>query len=223
MFFERIFQIPLDFLHPYFSLTPRIDYHLQQPDCPNPEQALGFWNQYFLNFETKYWSEPSWEVLRQLPNYGENFAFLQREVLFVGINLVGGIVHDQAEWDARHAANLLWIERAAEDYGGSYNTMVVLAHSHPDIQINQNFFQDFYPMVQSFDEKVIFIHRNLGIDTWKKESGYNGIKNLDVVSVEGSKWPPMWIQIDPTNGAFSLDQSDWYDEYIWKGKLPKNP
>lgn len=213
----------MHFSHTYAFLTLLINDKLQQPDCPNPELALDYWNQYFLNFETKYWNDPVWDVKRQFPNFGENFVFLQREVLFVGINLVGGVVHDQAEWDARHAANLLWIERAASNYDGSYNTMVVFAHSDPNIQINQNFFQDFFPMVESFDENVIFIHRNLGIDTWNRESGYNGIKNLDVVSVEGSKWPPMWVQIDPTDGSFRLDQSDWYDEYIWKGKLPKNP
>ena len=192
-------------------------------DCPNPIQALSLWNQYFLNFETNYWQEPSWEVLRQLPNYGENFAFLQREVLFLGINLVGGIVHNQQEWDSRHQANLLWIDTTAAKYAGSYTTMVVLAHADPDIEINQNFFQDFYPMVESYDEQVIFVHRNLGIDTWTKESGYNGIQNLEVVAVEGSKWPPMWVQIDPSSGSYNIDQSDWYGSYISKGKLPRSP
>ena len=184
---------------------------------------MGFWNQYLLGFETKYWQDPSWSVIRQSPDYSENFAFLQREVLFVGINLVGGIVHDQAEWDARHEANLLWIDTTAAKYDGSYTTMVLFAHADPDIEINQNFFNDFYPMVERYDEQVIFIHRNLGIDTWKKETGYNGIPNLEVVTVEGSKWPPMWVQIDPISGTYAIDQSSWYDQYVATGKLPPTP
>ncbi len=196
---------------------------MHEIDCPNPSEALGFWNQYFLNFESKYWEDPSWEVLRQFPNYGENFAFLQRDILFVGINLVGGIIHDENEWSSRHEANLLWIDTTAAKYDGLYNTMVVFAHSDPQIEINQNFFNAFYPMVERYSEQVIFVHRNLGIDTWKRESQYMGISNLEVVAVEGSKWPPMWMQIDPQTGSFNIDQSSWYDEYMSKGKLPKNP
>ena len=192
-------------------------------DCPNPTVALGLWDQYLLDFETKYWQNPSWEIIRQSPDYDENFAFLQRKVLFIGINLVGGIVHDKEEWDARHDANLLWIDTTATKYDGRYTTMVIFAHADPDIEINEQFFTDFYPMVERYDEQVIFVHRNLGIDTWKKESGYNGVSNLEVVSVEGSKWPPMLVQIDGTNGNYAIDQSSWYDDFTQKGKLPKSP
>ena len=176
-----------------------------------------------MDFETKYWQDPSWDVIRQSPDYSENFAFLQREVLFVGINLVGGIVHDQEEWDARHQADLLWIDTTAAKFDGNFTTMVVLAHADPEIEINQKFFKDFYLMVERYDEKVIFVHRNLGIDTWKKESGFNGIPNLEVVAVEGSKWPPMWVQIDPIIGTYTIDQSTWHDEYIATGALPTTP
>mmetsp|Transcript_16719 Transcript_16719/g.38602 ORF Transcript_16719/g.38602 Transcript_16719/m.38602 type:complete len:572 (+) Transcript_16719:121-1836(+) len=192
-------------------------------DCPNPSEALGFWNRYLLDFETKYWQEPSWDVVRQSPDYKENFAFLQRDILFIGINLVGGIVHDQEEWNDRHEADIVWIDTTAAKHDGNFTTMVVFAHADPEIEINKNFFDVFYPMVERYEEQVIFVHRNLGIDTWKKESGYNGISNLEVVAVEGSKWPPMWIQIDPFIGTFAIDQSSWYDEYILTGVIPSGP
>jgi hypothetical protein len=192
-------------------------------DCPNPTQALEFWYEYLLGFETKYWPEPSWDIVRQSPDYSENFVFLERNVLFVGINLVGGIIHNQEEWDARHLVDLVWIDTAAAKYNGNYTTMVILAHADPDIEINQNFFTGFYPMVKTYDEKVIFIHRNLGVDTWNMESGFNGIPNLDVVAVEGSTWPPMWVQIDPISGTYTIDQSSWYDEYVTTGSLTDTP
>jgi len=176
-----------------------------------------------LDFETKYWPEPSWDIMRQSPDYSENFSFLQKEVLFVGINLVGGIIHDQEEWNARHDADLLWIDTAAAKYDGNYTTMVVLAHADPDIKINDYFFRGFYSMVTSYDERVIFVHRNLGVDTWNKETGFNGIPNLDVVAVEGSKWPPMWIQIDSASGNYTVDQSSWYDNYKANGSLAPSP
>mmetsp|Transcript_21350 Transcript_21350/g.22805 ORF Transcript_21350/g.22805 Transcript_21350/m.22805 type:complete len:612 (+) Transcript_21350:24-1859(+) len=192
-------------------------------DCPNPTQALELWYEYLLDFETKFWPEPSWDITRQSPNYSENFAFLQRNVLFVGINLVGGIIHNQEEWDARHDADLLWIDTAATKYGGNYTTMVILAHADPDIEINQNFFTGFYPMVEGYDEKIIFMHRNLGVDTWNRESGFNGIPNLDVVAVEGSTWPPMQVQIDTISGNFTIEQSLWYNEYESTGSFTSAP
>ena len=184
---------------------------------------MGFWKQYLLDFESKHWSKPSWEVQRQTPDYSENFAFLQREVLFVGINLVGGIVHNSEEWNARHEADLQWIQSRAANFYGNYTTMVVLAHADPDIVINDYFFRGFYSMVESLEERVIFLHRNLGVDTWNSEAGYNGIPNLDVVAVEGSTWPPMWMQIDPISGSYNIDQFSWHSEYITTGKLNQYP
>uniref|UniRef100_A0A7S4ABC2 Calcineurin-like phosphoesterase domain-containing protein n=1 Tax=Pseudo-nitzschia australis TaxID=44445 RepID=A0A7S4ABC2_9STRA len=192
-------------------------------DCPNPTQALGFWKQYLMDFETKYWSEPSWDILRQTPTYSENFAFLQSEVLFVGINLVGGIVHNRQEWNARHAADIQWINTTATNFDGSYTTMVVLAHADPNIEINEYFFRAFYSMVDSYDEQVIFVHRNLGVDTWNSQTGYAGIPNLDVVAVEGSMWPPMWMQIDPINRTYTIDQSSWHNKYINTGTSAPAP
>lgn len=192
-------------------------------DCPNATAAKGFWNDYLLEFETKYWPQPPWNIMRQAPEYSENFAFLQQQILFVGINLVGGIVHDQQEWDARHAANLQWINATAAEYTGNYTTMVVVAHADPTIAINANFFRGFYPMVESFDERVIYVHRNLGANTWGSETGVNGVRNLDMVTIQGSIWPPLWMQIDPINGNYTIDQSTWYNEFIATGTMPSTP
>jgi hypothetical protein len=179
-------------------------------DCPDPNQAFSFWNEYILGFETKYWSGPSWEISQQAPDYPENFSFLQGRVLFVGLNLVGGIVHDQQEWDLRHEANLLWVNQTVSEMDG-------------DFEINDNFFVSFYQMVQTYDEKVIYVHRNLGIDTWQLEPQFNGIPNLDVVVVQGSVWPPMWIQLNTETGSFAMDQESWYVDYTTNGEMPSTP
>jgi len=193
-------------------------------DCPNATEAMGYWKQHMLGFETKYWPRPSWEIRRQAPEYSENFAFLQRDILFIGLNLPGGIVHDRDEWYDRHEANLEWINATATNYTENYTTMVVLAHADPTIEINDYFFQGFYSLVETNgDKRVIFVHRNLGVDNWKREHGYNEISNLDVVTVEGSVWPPLWMQIDPMHDYYGIDQSWWYDDYIKKGRLASGP
>lgn len=84
-------------------------------DCPDPEAALTLWEDTLLDFET---SNPDWQlpftVSRQEPDYSENFAFLHENILFVGINLVGGTIHDADEWEARQAADLAWIDANVE-------------------------------------------------------------------------------------------------------------
>lgn len=190
-------------------------------DCPNPTQSMELWYEYLLDFKTKFWPEPTctWDISRQSPDFRENFAFLQRNVLFVGINLVRGFTHNQEEWDTRHTSDLLWIDRAANEFDGNHTTMVILSHSDPDIEANGNFFAEFYTMVESYDEQIIFVHSNLGVEPLKRESGFNGIPNLDVVAVEGSTWPPMWIKIDPLNMNYTFDQYQWYNEYETTGSL----
>lgn len=106
---------------------------------------------------------------------------------------------------------------------GTYDTMIVLAHADPDIDINDNFFSSFLEMVRGYDEKVIYMHRNLGIDSWQLEPQFNGIANLDVVVVEGSLWPPMWFQLDLDTGNFAIDQGSWYQDYISSGDMPYSP
>jgi hypothetical protein len=190
-------------------------------DCPNPYEALDYWYDYLVDFETRHWPPPSWSVTRQAPDYVENFAFLNGRVLFVGISLPGGIVHDQQEFDDRHAADLQWINSTVTSNDGNFDVLFVFGHADPDIEtINDGFFNPFFSLVQTYDERVIFMHRNLGVDSWKLEPIFNGIPNLDVVVVEGSIWPPMWVKVDPSTGSFSIDQALWYDEYNATGILP---
>lgn len=175
-----------------------------------------------LGFETDFWPQPAWNITRQT-EHPENFAFHQHGVLFVGINLVGGVVHDQEEWDARHKGNLQWLNETANALNGTFETLVILSHADPDIEINANFFTPFYAMVQGYNEKIIYVHRNLGIDSWQLEPAFNEIPNLDVVVVEGSLWPPMWIQIDTETGSLSIDQGSWYQDYLTTGVMPASP
>ena len=185
-------------------------------DCPNPEQAFGFWYDYILEFETKYWPEPTmWNITRQEPNYSENFAYVHNGILFLGINLVGGVVHDAKEWQERHNADLKWIDDNYYLYEGQYDAMVILGHADPDIQANDEFFKTFYERVEdNYDTQVIFIHRNLGVESYGLEPEYNGISNLIVVVVEGSIWPPMLVQVDVKAGIVDIDQEEWYTDYM---------
>jgi hypothetical protein len=132
-------------------------------------------------------------------------------------------VHNQAEWDARHKGNLQWVNETMASFDGNFKIAVIVSHADPDIENNENFFTPFFTMVQGYDERVIFVHRNLAIDSWQMEPNFNEIPNLDVVVVEGSMWPPLWVQIDTETGSILIDQTSWYQDYLATGTMPASP
>ena len=64
-------------------------------DCSNPDQAWSYWDTHLMRLEEN-WSH-IFTVLRQSVRE-ENFAFVHSGALFIGLNLVGGSVHDSSEW-----------------------------------------------------------------------------------------------------------------------------
>jgi hypothetical protein len=183
-------------------------------DCPNPEEALDLWYDNLLGYETEYWPAGPFTVMRQDQDYPENFAFLHENILFVGINLVGGTIHDQDEWDARQAADLEWIDNNFEENKNQTDLLVVFAHADPDIQSTEPFYTPFIQRVNStYAIPTILIHRNLGIETSGFEPNYAGVDGLIVLVVEGSIWPPMKIELNAA-GLFTFDQSTWFSDGV---------
>lgn len=168
-----------------------------------------------MDFETK---NPNWDlpfsVSRQEPDYEENFAFLHENILFLGINLVGGTIHDEDEWAARQAADLAWIDENVEANRGQMYWMVLFAHADPDIQSSEPFYTPFIERVRdSYGVPVLLIHRNLGIESSGFEPNFQGVDGLVVLVVEGSIWPPMKIELNAA-GAFTFDQATWYADEV---------
>jgi hypothetical protein len=76
-------------------------------DLEDPAQGWQWWQKYYSKFEERF--QPSWKTERQ-PDRPENFAFVRKGVVFIGINLVGGRVHDAAEWALRLPQDAAWIK-----------------------------------------------------------------------------------------------------------------
>ena len=130
-----------------------------------------------LNYETKFWPAPTlWNVTRQEPDLEENFAFVcptnnengSNGVLFVGINLLDGLVHNNREWQARHEANLAWIDEQYRANEKVFDVMTVLAHGDPLLTSNDNFFQTFFERVKEdySERQVVVVHCNSDVNSW---------------------------------------------------------
>jgi hypothetical protein len=180
---------------------------------------MSYWRESLLEYETKYWDEPTqWTIERGAKNnYPENFAFAYNEILFVGINLVGGTVHNETEWATRQASNLQWIDDSFAKHKDGIKALVLFAHADPDVPSNSAFYEPFKDRVKTDYSQipVVLIHRNLGVEPWSWDTEFENIPNLSVIVVAGSVWPPLMGAVDfrQTNPLI-FDQSTWYDQYI---------
>ena len=178
------------------------------------------WYASLLDYETQHWNVPqAWNVTRD-EDYPENFAFSYNDILFIGINLVGGSVHDTKEWEKRQEANLQWIDQKFQLHRDSIKAFVLFAHADPDVPSNSPFYERFKSRVAADYNQVpvVLINRNLGVEPWSWETEFENISNFSVIVVEGSVWPPLMGAVDfRLENPFVFDQAltnSWYDEYL---------
>jgi len=183
-------------------------------DCNNPDQAYSFWLDYFETYYQEHWEKNKDVKVKHQNVRAENWAFVSKRILFVGINLVGGRMHDRAEWDTRFEDNLAWIEKTHEDNQGKMDAIFIFAHASPNLPSVEPFYDDLTTLVNTTFEELptVIVNRNLGSENWFDVTNYAGIRNLVLLVVKGQVFPPMRVEMDATASRFSADQSTWFDE-----------
>ena len=121
-------------------------------DCADPSMAWDFWIKHFNEFE-RNWNFPI-EVKRQ-NDYPVNFAFEINDVIFIGVNLVGGRIHDQIEWDTMQQNAVQWINNQLNT--NSINGAVIFAQATLD-EKHLLFTEQFIGIISDFGNPVLFIH-----------------------------------------------------------------
>jgi chitodextrinase len=171
-------------------------------DCSDPGAAWLLWEAYFSGFEQRYCGTPLVESQAARP---ENFAFVHERVLFVGLNLVGGTVHDAAEWDLRMHQDAEWVEQQFAEKGGQVRAAVVFGHAARDGS-RSVFFDRFDAAALAFARPVLFIHGDG--HSWIHETGWE-VPNVERIQIEQND-PP--LQVTVTLGAetpFVLERDPW--------------
>ncbi len=125
-------------------------------DCEDPKEAFAWWNKYFFHFHEN-WEFP-WEI-RYQPDHQENFTWVKNDVLFVGLNLVGGLVHDSSEWDTRLKQNANWIDSLLEK-DSTFKAMVVFGHANMnnEPQKYEVFTNQFRSIAAAFKKPILYLH-----------------------------------------------------------------
>ena len=191
--------------HPLFIIPGDNEWN----DCKDPAVAWKLWETHFMRFDEN-WSHDL-EVLRQQKRE-ENFAFLKEGVLFIGINLVNGRVHDWKEWESRIEDDRRWIDSQFNHHNEDAFAAVIFAHANPGSRQFSGFAyskQAFRPLIEYLDKKtgtvfpkpILFIHGDG--HTWIADLPFpTARERIGRIQVtQGGLEDPLHVEIrnDPTN------------------------
>lgn len=170
-------------------------------DRPDPDAGWESWARHLMRIDET--TAKPWLVERQ-ETRPENFAFTIDGVVFVGINLVGGRVHDKAEWKARFADDARWIDARLATEGA--RGAVVFCQANPVGSgdgagaVKARFRPFVEPFVRSaarFGRPVLLLHADG--HQWIVDRPWPEAPNLTRVQVDRvePRFPPVQVTVDP--------------------------
>jgi hypothetical protein len=169
-------------------------------DCDDPDLAWSYWARHFLRFEDNFCGTPPVEIQAVRP---ENFAFVRKGVLFVGVNLVGGRVSDGAEWDLRLLEDADWVDQQLREKRPQVRAAVVFAQAGPGDSNRTLFFDLFAAAAGRFGKPVLFLHGDG--HTWIHDRPF-AAGNVLRVQLDRGVRPP--VQVTVTLDAVNPFQFD---------------
>ena len=172
-------------------------------DCvdPDPIQAWKYWEKHFMRFEQRW--RHNIPVFRQLQRQ-ENFSFVRNEILFIGINIVGGRVHDTAEWKQRHIECLEWIDSNLKQFGQQAGSVIIFGHANP-AATHQDFFMPLNEVARQFGKPILYLHGDG--HRWLHDRPFMAKNILRVQVDQGGQAPPLKVTVtDHPTDPFVFDR-----------------
>ncbi len=151
--YEDVSGLLKNFKTPTFIVLGDNEYN----DCNDPIAAWKLWNQYFLHFNEN-WEFP--QTVAYQEERPENFAWVEKGILFLGLNLVGSSVHDQVEWDKRLADDADWVDDQLDTHDENIETVVLFGHANMTElgpEKFQPFTERFRAAAKAFGKPVLYI------------------------------------------------------------------
>jgi len=140
-------------------------------DCSDPSEAITHWFQYFSDFDA-HWSPHDFAVYRQMGyggdgddnNTSDNFSFLHKRTLFIGVRIVGGDEDDVSSdvWENLQTANVEWLRMQLGMNEGSFDALAVFGNNDGDEADNDRFFEALGPLLSVMGKKAIYFYKTGG-------------------------------------------------------------
>ena len=158
-------------------------------DLKDPDAGWILWERYFMGFEKNFECTPN---IQQQPVRSENVAWVDKGVLMVGLNLVGGTVHDAEEWRLRHRQSALWVNGLLAYHADDVRAAVVFAQARPGAK-HEDFFTPFVASAAAFGKPVLYLHGDG--HRWDHEEGWRAPNLLRVQVDQVTKAPPVLVTV----------------------------
>jgi hypothetical protein len=162
-------------------------------DQVDPDRHWGYWEKHFMHFDKK-WSVPTGaSPVKRQTERPENFAFTLDGVVFIGINKVGGRIHDASEWESRMKQNADWVSEQLNTHKEFTHSAVIFAQASGFSKIGA--FQNFLARVgPTYGKPILYLHADG--HKWMNEPARYAANitrlQLDVVS---ENFPPIQVQV----------------------------
>ncbi len=162
----------------------------------DPQNAWQLWTDSFMKLHG-HWNEdgrlaklcPASEGVRHQAEREENFAFVRKGVLLIGINLPGGRPHDAQEWARRLPANARWIAQNFERYGDQVRAAVIFAQTHPF----GAFSEPLRAASEAFGKPVLYLHADF--HQWNVSRPWPEQNFLKVQTDQLGTRPPLLVTV----------------------------
>ncbi|HXJ55087.1 MAG TPA: hypothetical protein VNU68_00335 [Verrucomicrobiae bacterium] len=177
-------------------------------DLEDPAQGWKWWQKYYARFEERF--QPAWKTERQ-PERPENFAFVRKGVVFIGINLVGGRIHDASEWLVRLPQDAAWIKEVLTRASMSdVRAAVILCQANPFVikpgEPKDKFKAFLVPFRQSaadWKKPLLFLHSDGHV--WIDDQPWPE-RNIRRIQVDkwDTKFPTIQVTVADTGDAKTM-------------------
>lgn len=111
--------------------------------CPNPYQAFSYWAERLGSIE-RTWPDYDANVLggvKRMDGRPENFSFVHKRVLFLGLDVVTGDVDAVTDQRKRDADNAWWVRERVTRHYDDVDAVVLFGNEAPDANDHRFFFR----------------------------------------------------------------------------------
>lgn len=176
-------------------------------NCPDPKLAWAEWYKQF-QFYNNRWDDTEnkeeFEVFHQKHQL-ENWAFIHREVLFLGVHAVNGAVHNKTESDQRNERNYEWVSGMANARLSDIRAMVIFGNAKPGYNGSVVFFAQLEDFMRTFDLPTMYVHAASGEGGIEQYKPFIDTPHFYSVQVEtGLDTPPLRMNVGYAENPFLI-------------------
>lgn len=152
-----------------------------------------------MGIDSMYWNATSDYIVNRQVNRPENFAFLYKRALFVGLNMVGNT--NNANRTQRLVDNIDWVIKNVDEYGNNIDVIFVMGYGRLLAQENAPFYNAMKAKKESEWQDKFFIYARRAAESGIT-SDVGGVQDFVELKV-GNQWPIMDVRVrtDADGGA----------------------